>query len=70
MDRYIGDLEEVFTASWEYLETGGLLGFTCELISPEECAKTEARRFPRLVVIARKNSVGVPESFHGRVCKF
>eukprot|EP00904_Undaria_pinnatifida_P012549 jgi/Undpi1/8424/HiC_scaffold_25.g10892.m1 len=34
---YIGDLEEVFTASWEYLETGGLLGFTCELISPEEC---------------------------------
>ena len=41
--RYIGDLEDVFKASREYLEDGGLFGFTCELISPEDCASsTEA----------------------------
>lgn len=47
MFRYIGDLEDVLKASGEYLEDGGLLGFTCELISPEDCALTEASIFHR-----------------------
>lgn len=39
---YIGDLEEVFLASKEYLEAGGVLAFTCELVAAENCDATKA----------------------------
>ncbi|CAB1120547.1 unnamed protein product [Ectocarpus sp. CCAP 1310/34] len=34
---YIGELEDIFGSSREYLGDGGILAFTCELIAPQDC---------------------------------
>lgn len=39
--RYIGDLDEVMSTSKEYLEDGGVVAFTAELSTPEDCKAAE-----------------------------
>ena len=39
----MGDLEDVFSASREYLEEGGVLAFAGELATPEECDAAKVR---------------------------
>lgn len=41
LPRYIGELEDVFLSSHEYLEDGGILAFTCELTAPEDCDESK-----------------------------
>lgn len=50
---YMGDLEDVFSASKEYLEDGGVLAFTCELVSPEDCDATEGCKGWQLLTSGR-----------------
>lgn len=45
-DSYIGDLKEVMLAAREYLEVGGVLGFTCELTKVVDCDETKVKNAP------------------------
>lgn len=42
-NRYIGELEDIFASSREYLGDGGILAFTCELTAPQDCDEAKAR---------------------------
>ncbi|CAM9414871.1 unnamed protein product [Ascophyllum nodosum] len=50
---YMGDLEDVFLASREYLEDGGIFAFTSELVTPGDCDASKGCAGWQLLVSGR-----------------